>query len=135
MEKYKTWHVYGDRPTSTPQGDAIPTNVLIFNAPRPLRATEIATPEISNPGKFKYTYLDWVGNFRHGVFYAGVDPSDTRAIQHNIEYDGWVLEYHNEAEIIQWGKAYCKQHNIDPTEFEFEDFRDSFFFHANREKR
>jgi hypothetical protein len=130
---YKTWHVYGDRPTSTPQGDTIPAHLLIFNAPRPLRATEINSGDSRYPSKFHY--LDWTGDFRHGVFYVGVDPSDTKAIQHNIEYDGYVLVYHNDAEIIQWGEAYCKQHNIDPTEFEFRDFRDSFFNQMNKDKR
>jgi hypothetical protein len=136
MEKiYKTWHVYGDRPTRTPQEDAIPANALIFNGPRPLLATEITCAEESSPGHPRYHYLEWTGNFRHGIFYAGVDPADAHAIKYNVEMDGWVLEYHNDSEIIQWGKSYCKQHNIDPTVFEFKDFLESFLNQANKDKR
>jgi hypothetical protein len=67
----------------------VPLNFLIFNAPRPLIGSK-----------------QWIGDFRHGVFYAAVDitlPRAERCIRDNVSLDGWLCEYITRADIEKWG--------------------------------
>lgn len=105
----------------------IPAHWLIFNAPRPLYASFIDGDKATS----------WQGEFKHGIFYAACDPGDTGAIQRNIELDGWVLEWHSEAEINAWVKDFTARrypnHKIDFDDFDQRDFDHTFFINYEKE--
>jgi len=65
----------------------MPDSWLIFNAPRPLLG-----------------HQEWQGDFRHGVFYAAINPEDTgsyRMIKYNCEMDGWFCEFWSKSQAIE----------------------------------
>lgn len=124
----KTFHVYGTRPQVIPFGNVqIPADWLIFNAPRPLDASCICLPNNQD------VYLAWQGDFLHGRFFAAVNPEDHRAIEENRLNDGWILQYHSDEEIKAWGVEYLKKYNVDPGDFTFQDIKQSFFLHINKD--
>lgn len=74
----------------------IPEGWVIFNAPRPLYASEIALFVRHDEFKgdvFNYVYATWVGDFKHGIFYVAVDPEDEATWNSNVSNDGWILEF------------------------------------------
>jgi len=127
-DTYKTYHVKGERPAILSGASlSVPEHWLIFNAPRPLYASYIQYP----------VYAEWKGNFLHGVFYAAVDPEAVEIIGENIKLDGWVLQWHNEAEINAWVKKYYGETypgtTIDYDNFDQRDFDHAFFNQWNKE--
>lgn len=97
--------VIGERPSHVPSG------WVIFNAPRPLY------------GK------DWKGDFRHGVFYAAVDPNDPMQagfIEENRRLDGWMIEYITKEHVWEYGRKLAKEYNVPITDFDFEDVWGSY---------
>jgi hypothetical protein len=87
-----------DRPADIPEG------WLIFNAPRPL-----------------WGQRQWTGEFRHGIFYAAVDPAepDTKQLswmlQQNADLDGWLLEYVTMDQVRAYLDAECAKRNLPAT--------------------
>jgi hypothetical protein len=116
MTEPKIYHVKGTRPTRTPAGDPISADWLIFNAPRPL-----------------YGELTWEGPFLHGTFYAASAPRTLEFHYENIDLDGWLLEWHTEAEIIAWVTAeYTRKiGKFDATDYDQADLDMSFFLRHN----
>lgn len=91
-----TLKVIGTRPTHAPNGEPIPADAEIFNAPRPMS------------GNFM-----WVGDFLHGVFYTVIfkKPNEPNAWEHTwhkdaISLDGWIIEYVSREDAIRWTKDY-----------------------------
>lgn len=73
------------RPTQAPEGWEV------WNAPRPMRGT-----------------LNFVEDFRHGIFYGAIDPADTvgdRFREANHRDDGWILEWISLAEATMQVRA------------------------------
>jgi len=69
----KKIHIIDSRPA------IIPRDWKIINAPRPLWGNQT-----------------WRGEFRHGIFYAGLDPNDTNHeidIKNADNLDAWELVY------------------------------------------
>lgn len=118
----RVFHVYGDaQPTEAKGTDAaIPTGWLIFNAPRPLYASRVGD-----------TYMEWTGNFHHGIFYAAVDPSDQGSIDRNVSLDGWVLRWHTIAEVEAWATDYCDEYGLDRADYDLSEFKHTFFDQLN----
>ncbi len=80
----------------------IPKDWLIFNAPRPLLG-----------------HKEWQGDFRHGIFYAAIDPNNLETkiwIKKNYWLDGWIVKYITKEKAIQkikkfYYKEYPKCHS------------------------
>lgn len=67
----------------------------IWNAPRPI-----------------YGHVQWTGEFRHGVFYAGIDPDEEYADKwrrENISLDAWKLEYVTKQEALRQIREYYEK--------------------------
>ncbi len=105
---------------------AIPPGWLIFNAPRPLSGTLTADGQ-----------MVWVGEFRHGIYYAAVNPAPEDCgpalIKLNVELDGWLCQYVTEPDIEDWGRAYCAEYGIDYAEQDFRDIQRSYFNQMGQE--
>ncbi len=94
-----TLKMIGGRPTQTPDGQEIPDNYIIFNAPRPL-----------------YGQITWQGEFKHGIFYAALDPDDKytgQGIRENESLDGWFCKWVTWAEVMEWAIGYYADYDID----------------------
>ena len=106
----------------------IPAGWLIFNAPRPLSGTVTADGQ-----------MVWVGEFRHGIYYAAVNPSPEdfgpKLMKLNVELDGWLCQYVTEKDIETWGRTYCSEYGIDYAEQDFRDIQRSYFNQAGHEQR
>lgn len=79
----------------------IPTDALVFNAPRPLFGT------LTSDGA-----QTWQSGFLSGVHYAAVTPDDSYRqewLRHNKENDAVLVWYVTEAEA----KAIAKQYTVD----------------------
>jgi hypothetical protein len=90
-----------NRPANVPPGWAI------WNAPRPI-----------------YGDLTWQGDFRHGIFYAAIDPAGERAAwqsQENHQLDAWVVEYRSVEDALAWAKDYYRA-DIEAGLFALADF-------------
>lgn len=75
---------------------------LTFNAPRPLVGTDHGN-----------IASEWQGDFRHGIYYARVDPTSQVAwncIKSNLEQDGWLLQFVTNRQIQDWAKGFCAAH-------------------------
>jgi hypothetical protein len=94
----KVLRVFDKRPTMI-QAEAIgtigpiafevPADWEIWNAPRPMLGNAF-----------------WLGEFRHGVLYAALDPADRDAAawrQRNVDHDGRLVEYVDRATMVaEW---------------------------------
>jgi N12 class adenine-specific DNA methylase len=81
-----------------PRPEDVPSDYLIFNAPRPLLGDK-----------------DWTGDFLHGIFYAAIDitsASADRTIQDIIDLDGWLCEYVTQADIEKWERERATVYDI-----------------------
>jgi hypothetical protein len=70
--KFTLYRIIGERPD-------VPDYHIIFNAPRPL-----------------YGEFEWQGDYRHGIFYASLNPKTKHGklfIEKNHELDAWLVEY------------------------------------------
>lgn len=101
-----------------------PAGWIVFNAPRPLFGTEC-----------------WQGQFRHGVFYAAINPSDPYAqqwIRENAYLDGWVCEYWGMTDnrLLIWAKDYCVKNGISWHEmkscYDIRIIKDSWLYNNDR---
>jgi len=76
----------------------LPKSWEVWNAPRPLAGTMTAHgPAI------------WQGDWKHGVFYAGIVPKDPDANawrESNASLDGWLLSYITKKEVEAWADRY-----------------------------
>lgn len=75
--------------------DNLPNGWLVFNAPRPIYGTWL-----------------WEGDFRHGIFYAALDPESNEAaalIKRNHELDASIVEYWTMPDIRAAVIEYYKQ--------------------------
>lgn len=71
-----------------PRPESLPEGWELYNAPRPLYASARHGVPRAN--------VEWTGEFLHGVFYAGIDPTDEYADtwrQRNGDLDAWKLEH------------------------------------------
>lgn len=78
--------VVGERPEPAPEG------WRVFNAPRPLRGD-----------------VTWEDDFRHGRFYAAVNPDGDRAAQmvkDNLSLDAWEVSYLGDDEMRELVMGY-----------------------------
>lgn len=103
--------VIGQRPAD------IPADWLIFNAPRPLYGQE------------------FVGEFKHGILYAALDPNDDHAAQfiyENQRNDGWLIQYIDQSVVDAWAAQYAKDNDFDLSEFDLRDILDSFALYNGR---
>lgn len=101
----------------------IPSDWFIFNAPRPLDGSELSGNR----------WAIWEGEFRHGCHYTAVDPRDpfaTQRIRDNIALDGWVVRYVSNDDIAAAMETYCLEHEIDRSDFEWEELRSTFLQNA-----
>jgi hypothetical protein len=141
MTNYKTYYVYGERPKvvhldAVQRAVEIPKGWLIFNAPRPLLATEHMIEFREGVDYPVYlSWQDWTDDgFIHGRFYVAVDPNDGYAIKENVGLDGWVLQYVNDNEIEAWVRARIAELNLkEYDQYDLEQLKQSFFFHHNKE--
>lgn len=89
----------------------IPTSQLIFNAPRPLYGET------------------WQGDFRHGIFYAAVDPYTPDGLRHaelNHALDGWIIEYISKDTIWKYGEELAEEYKVSLDDFDFDDVWSSY---------
>lgn len=103
--------VIGTRPAD------VPADWLIFNAPRPLYGKE------------------YTGDFKHGIFYAAIDPADDHAAQfiyENQRNDGWLIQYIDQGVVDAWATKYAKENDFDLAEFDRCDILDSFALYNGR---
>ncbi len=104
----------------------IPQNWLIFNAPRPLCGARC-----------------WTGEFRHGIYYAAVDPADYAAavfVRQNDNLDGYLTEYPTEAEVrlhaaakIAVYSARC-DYPLTLDDYDYSDYQEWFWHDKGREE-
>ena len=76
--------------------DIAPAGWHVFNAPRPI-----------------YGHLYWDGDFRHGKFYAAVNPAKRDAagyIHENRDLDAVLLRFVAESDVRAWADAYLLNH-------------------------
>jgi len=99
----------------------VPEGWIIMNAPRPLIGDK-----------------EWQGDFRHGVFYAAIDPNNDEPpgaewrIQQNKDLDGWVLKCVSQEEVNAYVRAKAADLNSDADVIEAfmrnkDSVRQSFF--------
>jgi hypothetical protein len=72
--------------------EIIPTEALVFNAPRFLYAS-----------RGERCHLSWVGDFVHGVHYAAMlagDPDSTYCLEENRSLDAKVVLYYTEMQAM-----------------------------------
>lgn len=75
---------------------------LIFNAPRPLFGTT------------------WQSDYRHGVFYAAIDPNQEEAagwIERNLDDDAYLCVELYQPEVEKRFQEVLTEHHLDPAEF------------------
>jgi len=76
----------------------LPKSWEVWNAPRPIPGTIV-----------KQGGVTWQGEFRHGVFYAGIDPKDPEADtwrRNNMGLDAWFIQYVTKKELEAWADNY-----------------------------
>lgn len=93
----------------------VPTDSIIFNAPRPLYGDE------------------WQGDFCSGVFYAAVhthDPYRATWIKENKSLDARVLAYVSEETARQMVRDYYLEHGYEVTQEQLDEYwKDVFYQH------
>lgn len=101
-----------------PRPDDIPMDWVIYNAPRPL-----------------YGHKRWLGDFRHGVFFAAVMSEGDIADEfgdapefhkRNRQLDGHVCVWIPKADVMAYGKMKAAEYGIDLEEFDYSDLVSSF---------
>lgn len=104
-----------------PDGSAaIPADWTIFNAPRPLNG-----------------HITWQDDFRHGIFYAAVNPhgyiADTM-IRDNVNLHAFVLDYVGMVEVEAWCRQYAADNEISWEELDFSksQMQDAYLRHFNQ---
>jgi hypothetical protein len=123
LQDTHTFAVVGNHPEN------VPKDWLIFNAPRPI-----------------YGHKEWTGDFKHGVFYVGIDPSDEHAIpfiQRTHDLDGWLVRYFDESEArdlaYKWAEEkypqYVKDGKIIDDSISEQDILDTYRFHLDGRKK
>lgn len=73
-------------PSFAPRPEHIPADWVIWNAPRGMFGSTLPDGELAM----------WHGTFRHGIFYAAINPADVYAVdwtRHNVENDGYIVDY------------------------------------------
>lgn len=105
------------------EGLEIPADWTVWNAARPL-----------------YGHEQWTGEFRHGLFYAAIDPcgeSHQYFTVRNHELDGWICQWVTQEEVFQTVRSYYETRFPDQTvnwdNFEYTDFVNSFFHIKDKE--
>jgi len=103
-----------------PRPDDIPADALIFNAPRPLCG-----------------HTHWDGEFRHGIFYVAIFPSDQYAegfIRETVGLDGWLCEYISEDEIRPYAEEKARENDLKVEDCDWVDWVDTYMYeHSRRE--
>ncbi|MFH1984767.1 MAG: hypothetical protein ABIL58_23245 [Pseudomonadota bacterium] len=115
IDSFEAIVAIGERPD-------LPPGNIVFNAPRPLAG-----------------HKDWQGDFRHGIYYAAVDPNGERAdwmVEQNRDLDGWIVIYLSREEYLSrarsWaGRAYP---DMNLTEFSEDDIIQSYGDHLEKLK-
>lgn len=86
----KRLRIIGESPKEQPEGWEV------HNAPRPL---------VGN--------IQWEGEFRHGIFYAAIDPADSLmtgyARRENASLDAYRVEYVTKERAIEEAKEHAKE--------------------------
>ncbi len=116
LSDFKVIPMIGERPADVPEGWPV------FNAPRPLDGAK-----------------SWQGDFRHGIYYAAVDPSlpeASRAIENNKSLDGWLVLYLSEDEVKQKALAWAKREYPDYwQDADEQDIMKSYLQHSFEDKK
>jgi hypothetical protein len=108
----KKLYIIAERPSH------IPKHWIICNAPRPLMGTDT-----------------WGGDFRHGIFYAAIDPADEFAemnLDTNRKLDAWELVFYTEGEARNALKEICKKYADKIDALSIETIRESFLYQMNK---
>ena len=129
--KVTTAYHLGDRPTVTPSGDTIPADWLIFRATRPLDGSVRIYPD-GKMSKYAIAYED--DQFIHGCHVGCVNPKQgeswlqkpSRIVKDNVSADGWLIIYVTKQDILDWGTAYLKAHDLDIKDFDWDQVLDSY---------
>jgi hypothetical protein len=98
----------------------VPTDSIIFNAPRPLYASEGSE-------------TSWQGDFCSGIFYVVVhaeDPYRADWIKKNKSLDARVLAYVSEETARQMVREYYLGHGYEVTQEQLDEYwKDVFYQH------
>ncbi len=101
-----------DRPADVPQ------DWMIRNASRPL------------PG-----HKEWVGDFRHGIFFSAVDPEADdaeRLTERCKSLDGWLCVWRTRQDVEDYVHEMAKERGLDHGFFDFGDALDLYVARFNR---
>ena len=108
----KKLHIIADRPPH------IPKHWSVCNAPRPIMGTQT-----------------WEGDFRHGIFYAAIDPADEFVkmnLETNRKLDAYELVFYTEGEARNALKEKCKKYADKIDALPIETVRESFLYQMNQ---
>jgi len=90
----------------------------VYNAPRPI-----------------YGHEQWQGDFRHGVFFAAVAPTDDPADEfndapafhrRNQELDASECMIVSREQVMAYGEEQAQRHGISLADFSYEDIVESY---------
>ena len=114
------------RPEGMEKPGNVPDTWEIYNAPRPL-----------------YGHVTWQGNFRHGIFYAAIDPEGDYADEYRertLQLDGSRCVFVTVDDVEEWATNYIAELNeryariesheeIKRDDFDFGDILKSYLQH------
>ena len=100
--------------TTTERPEDVPSDWLVFNAPRPIWGDKV-----------------WQGEFLSGIFYAAVNPDYGMAkgyITENIRLNACPVEYITTEFKSEWVKKFCEDNGYDFSDLDDYMIRSTFYY-------
>lgn len=125
----RTHYLMGTRPATTPDGEAIPINAVIVNAPRPIN------PSLDRSGRLIALPM-WFGDWVHGPCYAAIYQDDESGLQDAENEGACILEWASREEMIN--SIICRMRRsglpLDNTRREPSDSEITWWYQSVRDK-